>query len=188
MRVRLNLATKPLDTHRKFMVIAGAAWLIAGVTFLALGWHVYSVRSANAEVRDRTAQITREVADLQGRRRNVETFFDRPENAKLHDRGAFLNGIIDARSFDWTQMFMDLEHTLPAGVHVVSIEPKRQKGALVVSLVVGAASDKAKLDFLRAMENSKSFSHVQLLSEHVPNQVGSADQSVLVLTVEYTRV
>lgn len=188
MRIRLNLATKPLETHRKFLVVSGVAWLIAGLVFLALGWHVYSIRRANAEIRSKTAEIAQQLIVLQSKRKTLESFFDRPDNAKLHDRGAFLNGIIDARSFDWTQMFMDLERTLPAGVHVVSIEPKREKGALVVSLVVGAASDKAKLDFLRAMENSKSFSHVQLLSEQVPRQAGSADHSVLALTVEYSRV
>jgi len=44
MRVRLNLATKAQETHRRFMVGAGLVGLIAGILFLALGWHVYAVR------------------------------------------------------------------------------------------------------------------------------------------------
>ena len=51
MRVRLNLATKAQETHRRFMVVAGFVAAVAGIIFLALGWHVYSIRNVDARLR-----------------------------------------------------------------------------------------------------------------------------------------
>ncbi|MDP9340163.1 MAG: hypothetical protein M3P45_14980 [Acidobacteriota bacterium] len=188
MRVRLNLATKAQETHRRFMVMAGAVGVIAGIVFLALGWHVYSVRSQDARLRAQTEATNRKIAELQEQRATLERFFAEPENAKLHDRAAFLNSLIDGRSFNWTQMFMDLEHILPGGVRVVSIEPRQVKGRVEVKLTVGTSSDEAKLKFLRALESSHQFSGIELGSEHTPVKgPGSGDQKVVELTAVYSR-
>jgi len=187
MRVRLNLATKPLETHRRFLAGAGLIAAVAGVVFLLLGWHVYVVRKADAQLRARAEKTRRELLRYQQERSELESFFSRPENAKLHERAAFLNTILDARSFNWTQMFMDLEKVLPGGVHIVSIEPVQKNGRIEVRLSVGAASDEAKLKFLRALEESSAFTRTELVSEHVPNQTNGSDRVIVDLTVIYSR-
>ena len=189
MRIRLNVATKALETHRRFLAGAGLIAFVASLVFLGLGWRVYSVRKVDAELRARTEKTRREMARLEAQRQDLDRFFHLDENAKLHDRAAFINGIIDARSFNWTQMFMDLERILPAGVHVVSIEPKQAKGRVEVKLLVGATSDEAKLNFLRALEDSKEFTEVQVQHEGVPPQGGNAigDQKILQLSTVYSR-
>jgi hypothetical protein len=58
---------------------------------------------------------------------------------------------------------------------------------VLVKLTVGASSDEAKLKFLRALEGSKEFNDIQLLSEHVPSGIEAGDQTVLELTAWYTR-
>jgi type IV pilus assembly protein PilN len=189
MKVRLNLATKPLETHRRFLAGAGLAALVAGSVFLWLGWHVYSVRKVDAELRARTEKARQEMAQLEEQRAKLESFFSQKEIKGLNDRAAFLNSIIDARSFDWTQMFMDLEHILPGGVRVISIEPKQVSGHVEVKLSVGASNDEAKLKFLRALEESKEFTDVQEQHETTPN-VGTptADQVVIQLSTVYSRI
>lgn len=189
MRVRLNVATKALETHRRFLAGAGLIAVVAGLVFLGLGWHVYSVRRVDAELRARTEATRRTMAKLEAQRQDLDRFFHQEENAKLHDRAAFLNGIIDARSFNWTQMFMDLERILPPGVHVVSIEPKQAAGHMELKLIVGATSDEAELKFIRALEDSKEFTEVQVQHEGAPNQTGnlSGDQKVVQLTTAYSR-
>jgi type IV pilus assembly protein PilN len=187
MRIRLNLATKPLVAHRKF--VAGSALLGAAafVVFLGLGWHVYLARKANAEMRAKTARIQQEVSELGQERAALELFFHLDENAKLHDRAAYINSLIDARSFNWTMMFMDLEQVLPAGVRVVSIEPRQEKGRVEVKFSIGASSNEAKLKFIKALEDSKSFSHVQLLGSHTGTPGSAGDPIVVDLTAEYSR-
>ena len=188
MRLRLNLATKPLVTHRRFLLGAGVLGGLAGLLFLVLGVHVYQVRKADREFRARIAQVNWDTANLRGERAKLEEFFSQVENAKLNDRATYLNSLIDARSFNWTQMFMDLERVLPGGVHVVSIVPKLSGDHVEVKLTVGATSDEAKLKFLRAVETSKELTHVELLSEHTPTGNESGDQALLELNVWYSRI
>jgi type IV pilus assembly protein PilN len=117
----------------------------------------------------------------------LEHFFNLDANRNLHDRAAFINSLIDARSFNWTLMFMDLEKVLPAGVRVVSIEPKQEKGRIEVKFTIGATSDDAKLKFLKALEASKTFTSIELIAVQRPTSGTNADQIVVELSAEYLR-
>jgi Tfp pilus assembly protein PilN len=188
MNVRLNLATKPLESQRKFYVSAGLVALLGGALFLALGWHVYSELRAQENLRRKEQDNDRIATQLYARRKELDEFFARPENARVKDRVAFLNAFIDESSFDWTRMFMDLEKTLPAGVHIISIQPKLEKGQMSVHFTVGATSEDSKIKFLRAMENSPAFNNVLLINEHGPGQsTAAADQAILELNAIYAR-
>ncbi len=187
MRVRLNLATKPLVTHRKLLAGSSVVGLVAAIIFLSLGWHVYLARKANAEMRAKSAKILQQVAELEQQHAALEHFFALEENAKLHDRAAFINSLIDARSFNWTLMFMDLEKVLPPGVRVISIEPKQEKGRIQVKFIIGATSDEAKLKFIKALEDSKTFRHIELAASQHPTSGTSGDPIVVELTAEYLR-
>jgi hypothetical protein len=186
MNVRLNLATKPLESHRRFLAGAGLLALLGGIVFLAMGWHVYSTLRAQEALRLKEQENNRRAGLLQSRRRELDEFFARPENAKLKERANFVNGIIDERSFDWTQMFMDLEKIMPVGVHVVKIQPQLEKGHMFVRLTVGATTDESKIKFLHAMENSSAFSNVELVSIHGASQTGG-DLATLELNAIYAR-
>ena len=188
MKVRLNLATDPLQTHRKFLAGSVLIGLIAGAVFVALGWHVYSVRRGDEAVRAKAANVRHEVAVLMVQRQKLENFFAEDQNAKLHDRSAFLNSLIDEQSLNWTQMFMDLERILPVGVHLLSIEPRHEKGQVQVKLLVGAISDEAKLKFLRALEASPAFAHVEEVHEAtVASGTAGPDRLQIELNVVYSR-
>jgi type IV pilus assembly protein PilN len=189
MRLRLNLATNPLETQRRFLVSSGLVAFLAAAVFLWLGWHVYIVRKVDEEFRTRTEKTRQEMAKLEVQRQELDRFFHQEENAKLHDRAAFINGILDARSFNWTQMFMDLEHVMPAGVRVISIEPKQVGSHVEVKLNVGATSDDAALKFLQALEASKVFTEVQMQTFAAQTTgLQSGDQKVLQLTTVYSRI
>jgi type IV pilus assembly protein PilN len=189
MKVRLNLATKALETHRRFLAGAGLTAAIAGLAFLGLGWHVYSARKLDAEQRARTQSMRQDMAKLETQRKELERYFSQKEIAELHDRAAFINTILDARSFNWTLMFMDLERILPGGVRVISIEPKQVGGHVEVKLTVGAVSDEAELKFEHALEESKEFTEVQIQNIHKPNSTSNTgdDQKVVQLTTVYSR-
>lgn len=185
MLVGLNLATKPLETHRKFLAGSALVAMLAVGILIPLSWHVYNVRQSDAQLREAAETMRRGMLQYQEQRSELEQFFSRKENAQLNERAAFLNSIIDARSFNWTQMFMDLEKIMPAGVRVVSINPVQKNGRIEVKLNVGAVSDEAKLKFLRSLEDSKAFTQVELVNVRVPAQATSIDRVILELTVTY---
>jgi len=176
-----------METHRRFLAGAGISAFAAALVFLALGWHVYSVYTAAAEVRARDEKMRQELARCYAQRQELDAYFKQKDIASLHDRAAFINGIIDARSFNWTQMFMDLEHTLPAGVRVIRIEPTQKSGHVELKLTVGAVNDEAKLNFLHVLATSKRFSDVQEQSDVAPSTVNNvaADQRIVQLTTTY---
>jgi Tfp pilus assembly protein PilN len=176
MKVRLNLATKPLESHRRFLAGASATAFVAAAVFVALGWHVYTAREAAAEGRARKEKLSREFAKYEAQRTELERYFSQKNIKSIHDRADFINGIIVVRSFNWTQMFMDLERILPGGVRIISIAPKQVSGHVEVDLTFGAASDELKLKFMRALETSKQFSDVREQSEVTPT-AGSAPSS-----------
>jgi Tfp pilus assembly protein PilN len=84
-------------------------------------------------------------------------------------------------------MFMDLERVLPPGVRVISIEPKQENGHIKVKFTMGATSDDAKLTFLKALEDSNTFTHIELTTTTHPTSGPSGDQIVIELTAEYLR-
>jgi Tfp pilus assembly protein PilN len=185
MRIRLNLATSPLENDHRFVFGAAIIATIGVVAFVGLSWKAYSVRRADQARRAEVAEIQNEVNALNQRRQSLESFFNNANVLEVRDRSAFLNGLIQERSFPWTRIFMDFEAILPEGVRIVNINPRLVAGHIELHMNVGAVSDEAKLKFLRALEKSKSFSHIALSSETRPQRANDQDRVYLDLIAWY---
>lgn len=186
MKVRLNLATAPLENHRRFLLGASLLGILALVLFVGLAQRAYRDWRESSEIRAETSELQSQMRRLRDDRAEMERSFRRPEAKRTIERAAFLNGLIEQRSFPWTRIFMDLERLLPEGVRVVSISPQMKDGQVEVKLVVGALSDDAKLDFLKTLEGSKEFTGVQVLSETRPTRPDVGDRVVLELVAWYS--
>jgi hypothetical protein len=176
MRIRLNLATSPLENDHRFVFGAAIVATIGVVALVGLSWKAYNVRRADEARRAEVAEIQEEVNVLNQRRQLLEAFFNNPNILEVRDRSDILNGLIVERSFPWTRIFMDFEAILPAGVRIVNINPRLVAGHIELHMNVGAASDDVKLKFLHALEKSKSFSHIALLSETHPQRSNDTDR------------
>jgi Tfp pilus assembly protein PilN len=185
MRIRLNLATSPLENDHRFAFGAAIVAAIGVIALVGLSWKAYNVHAANQARRAEISSIQGEVNSLTVRRQTLETFFGNTNILEVRDRSAYLNGLIQERSFPWTRIFMDFESILPEGVRVTSISPKLVAGHIELKLKIGAASDEAKLKFLRALEHSKSFAHLTLVSENRPQRLNDSDHVTLDLTAWY---
>lgn len=171
MKVRLNLATSPLENTRRFVVFSTATGSVGLLAMLLLSWNVYSMRRSNTAIRLEQARVESDMQALRRRRSDLETFFNRPETIQRRDLSAFLNGLIAQRAFPWPQIFMDLERSLPDGVRVISIEPKLAADHLELHLTIAAKTDEGKLEFLKALEGSRSFSDIEVLGETRASEV-----------------
>ncbi|MGD0841345.1 MAG: PilN domain-containing protein [Candidatus Acidiferrales bacterium] len=190
MRARLNLATLPLVSHRRFTVGASIVGSVAIVVMFVLAGNAYRSWRGDTEFRTRQAELLSEIAVLQQHHDELNAYFKRPDTVARGELANYLNGLIEERSFPWTKVFQDLEQTLPDGVHVVSIQPTLVNGEIRLSLSVEAVNDDAKLKFLKALESSPEFSRLQVQSESKPTNAQGVgpDQVDLKLTAWYSTI
>jgi Tfp pilus assembly protein PilN len=186
MKVRLNLATAPLENDRRFVFGYAVVGTIAVIALLFLSWRAYSIRKANESRRTEMARIEGEITELTAQRQELDTFFSDTKVVDIRDRSTFLNGLIEERSFPWTRIFMDFENLLPEGARVTSISPRLVQGHVELHLKIGATSDDAGMKFIRALESSRSFSHLAVLSENRPDRPSDVDRVYYELTAWYT--
>ena len=66
MYVRLNLATNPLLSHRRFFAGSLLFGLLAGALCIFLGWRLYDVRKAEEEYRAKADKLQSEMNRLMG--------------------------------------------------------------------------------------------------------------------------
>src|SRR5712671_6119247 len=186
MKVRLNLATSPLESNRRFAVGATVIGTLGLVALIVLSGNAFSVWRSEKVSRARQATIESQIAALQQQRQSLAAFFDQPETVKRRQRAAYLNALIEQRAFPWIKIFMDLERILPEGARVVSIEPKLAGDNVQLRVQVGAASDESKLKFLKALESSAEFSHIELMNESRPERPEQTDRVLLELQAQYS--
>jgi hypothetical protein len=186
MKVRLNLSTSPLQSTRRFALGTSVIGGLAVLFLLVLSLRAYSIWSSDKTFRTREVALESQLTALQRQRQSLAAFFDGADNVKRRQRAAYLNSLIQQRAFPWIKIFMDLEQILPEGARVVSIEPKLVGDDVQLKVLVGASSDESKLKFLRALEKSAQFSHIELLSESRPTQAQAADRVMLELQAQYS--
>src|SRR5262249_4025631 len=107
MRIRLNLATTPLENDRRFVFGYALVGTLAIIALFGLSWRAYSVRRANEARRLEIAGLENDLSRMSAQRADLESFFGDARIAQVMDRSAFLNGMIQDRSFPWTSIFMD---------------------------------------------------------------------------------
>jgi hypothetical protein len=186
MNLQLNLSTSPQSNNRPFIacsVLLGTLGVIALALLSVASYHSWR---ANRELHKDITRWSSSIETDQERQRALAAEFRTPGDQQVLGRSAFLNSLIDERSFPWTKLFMDLEQTLPPGVRVVSISPKLVNGRAEVTLEIGSLSDEGKIQFLQAIEKSKVFSGLVVASERHPNEPSATDKTVLNLTVWYS--
>lgn len=186
MKVRLNLSTTPLVSNRRFAVGAGLVGTVAILVLLVLAVSTFSVWRRDKALSAQQEALQLQIGRLQQQRQGLSDFFENPQTVQRRQRAAYLNSLIQQRAFPWIKIFMDLERILPEGVRVVSIEPKLEGDTVKLQVLVGALSDESKLKFLKALESSPEFSHIELLSETRPNRPEVTDRVMLALQAQYS--
>jgi type IV pilus assembly protein PilN len=186
MKVRLNLSTSPLESNRRFAVGAGVIGTLAILALLVLSYRTYSVWRDDRTLTGMRDTLEIQISNLERQRQGLSGFFENPQTVQRRQRAAYLNSLIQQRAFPWIKIFMDLEQILPEGVRVVSIEPKLAADTVQLTFLVGAMSDESKLKFLKALESSPEFSHIELLNETRPNQPNQFDRVLLSLQAQYS--
>jgi Tfp pilus assembly protein PilN len=186
MKFQLNLATSPQANNRPFAAGAALAGILGLLAFALLSHAAYASWRASRALREEIARWNAQIQTDRQNQQGLDVYFKSAGAAQVLDRSAFLNSLIDERSFPWTKIFMDLEQAVPPGVRIVSISPRLEGGRAEVTLEVGAITDESKIQFLQAIEKSKVFSGMVVKDERRIDQLGVPDKIVLNLTFWYS--
>ena len=186
MKHSLNLATARHENNRPFLVAATFVGTLGLLAFLVLSHAAYASWKSSRELRAEIGGWQDQIRTSRQRQEALGKYFRTPSAQQVLERSAFLNSLIDERSFPWSKVFVDLEHTLPPGVRVVDISPRLENGRAEVALTVGAETDASKIQFLEAIEKSNVFSGMVVKEEKRADQPGQADKILLNLTVWYS--
>lgn len=189
MKVQLNLATAPQANNRPFLAGSALIGAAALIVLLLLAHQAYSSWRNQRQLRAEISALQSRIRSSQSQQEKLASYFHGPEARRVLDRSAFLNSLIEERSFPWTNIFTDLEHTLPPGVRVISISPQLENGRAEVKLEVGAETGASEVRFLKAMESSRAFSGL-VVNDVKPSsgdaRTSSPDTIVIDLSVWYS--
>lgn len=157
MRISVNLATRPFVEIRPLLARLRIA--MAGLLVLAVGL-AFGLNGLNERAKIATAEmdsLKARTAAAQQERASNEARMKQPDNQAVLERSQFLNALFARKSFSWTGVMMDLEHVLPAGVQVTSIDPAVSKeGDVQIRLRVTGDREKA-IQLVRNLETSQRF-------------------------------
>jgi Tfp pilus assembly protein PilN len=188
VRVPINLASHPLENLRP--VRAGVA--LAGLTALLFG--IIILRSelrSRSEFRtliDQRDRLQTSLATLHSEQEELEAWLDTPQAQQIRERSAFLNALIQRKSLSWTQMFMDLERTLPPRARIVSIRPSLGASREAdLELTAEAASMGPLVDFLKRLESSPKFGPPTVAAQKYSVQSAEDGAITIDLTTRYTQ-
>jgi type IV pilus assembly protein PilN len=188
VRIPVNLASQPLEVLRPLR----AAVVAAAVVALALG-----AALLNRELRSRSefrsliqqqAAVEQAIRDLDSRQAELEAALTTSEAQQVRERSGFMNSLILRKSLSWTQLFMDLEKTLPSRARITAIHPQLNASEDVdLELTVSAASMEPLVEFLINLESSSEFGAPAVGSTRYLTDRSSRAGIELALTTRYVQ-
>lgn len=158
--LRTNLSTRPFYNERAVHVlIAAAAAVVLAITVVNA---VYVVRLSrhNTELASQTGAERAEAQRLSAEAARIRGTIDKNELAVIVNAAQEANGLIDQRTFSWTEFFNRIEATLPPNVMLTSVRPTIKDGLTHVDIgVLGRRAEDVD-EFMEKLEATGAFQDI----------------------------
>ena len=165
--LRTNLSTRPFYNERAVrLVLAGlGAALLALLAYDTIQGMVLSRRVREVSAQS-LANETR-ARDLRASAVRLRAGIQTAELERVQAAAAEANALIAQRTFSWTQIFNQIEATLPEGVMLTSLRPEVDEQGLAVTLIV-LGREVVDVDrFMERLEADGAFTDVLSTEESV---------------------
>ena len=167
MRFDINLATHPYEDARQFYIRWGAALAATTLLTVVLLSLLYVNWRNSRDIEARIADLHRKINLVDYERATNEAILNRAANLATRNRSTFLNALIAEKSFSWTEVLSGMEDLVPAGAHVLSIQPRLgEDSQLSVQIDAESQSRDTLLLLTRRLENSVHFRHPVIRAEN----------------------
>jgi Tfp pilus assembly protein PilN len=158
--LRTNLSTRPFYNERAVrLVMAGlGAALLALLAYdvvqgMVLARRVREVSAQSLQDETRARELRASASRL---RAGIQTV----ELERVQSAAAEANALIAQRTFSWTEIFNEIEATLPPGVMVTSLCPEVDELGLAVTLIVIGREVEEVDRFMDRLEADAAFTDV----------------------------
>ena len=171
MKIPINLSSQPFQRNRAMFAASVAVSLLLVATLGALISLILLDRAQMADVRHDQERLDRDIRAVSVEQAKLDAVLRRPENTEVLERSVLLNELLYRKGISWTKILEDLGKTLPYNVQVINIRPFVNKdNRITLDMQVGAQSQAAIIEFLKALESSELFQAASAPSGQAPTQ------------------
>jgi hypothetical protein len=178
--IRTNLSTHPFYNERAIHALAA---LVAVAVLAVTAWQATRVVRLSRYKTELNAAIARDRAEIESSGREAQQIrrgLDQKELAALSEAAREAKDLIAQRTFSWTQLFNELEATLPDDVMLLGIHPAVTAGASEVHMDVQGKSEEEINAFWEQLEKTGRFSKASWTNTGVTPE-GSSQMTMSVL-------
>lgn len=170
--LRTNLSTRPFYNMRAVQMALGALALLVIALTLFNAFELIRQGTRQRALGAREVEAQAESTRLRSDASRIRAQINPKELETVAASAREANGIIDLRTFSWTQLLAQFETTLPDGVRITTIQPRVDKdGRVLIDVAVEARRSTDLETFLDALEMTGSF-HDVLTTEERSNKDG----------------
>lgn len=156
--LRTNLATRPFYNERAVRLVLALIFVaISAVTAFNVT-ELIRLSDSQRTLGARAAQSEQDAARLRREAATVRAQINARDLETVASAAREANGIIDQRAFSWSELFDQLEHTLPDDVRITAIDPTLTKeGQFIIQIAVQARRSEDVDQFIESLEKTGSF-------------------------------
>jgi hypothetical protein len=155
--LRTNLSTRPFYNERAIHALAA---LVAVVVLAITAWQVVRVVRLSRFKTELTASIRRDRAEAEqsaAQAQQIRRGIDQKQLAAIAAAAKEANDLIAQRTFSWTELFNQIEATLPGDVMLMGVHPQIEDGLTQVHLDVQGKGEEVINDFWDRLEKTGQF-------------------------------
>ena len=156
--LRTNLATRPFYNERAVqLVLILILVIVTGITMFNVG-ELIRLNASQRALGAHAADSEREAARLRRDAARIRAQINARELESVANAAREANGIIDQRAFSWSELFDQLEQTLPDDVRITAVDPTlTSQGEFIIQIAVEARRSEDVDQFIEALEKTGSF-------------------------------
>jgi hypothetical protein len=166
--LRTNLSTRPFYNVRAVQFVLA---LVAGIVVAITAFNV--IQFARLSSRERSlgsdaAAAESDAARLRTQAARLHAQIDPKELEVVATAAREANAVIDQRAFSWTELFSQLEKTLPENVRITGVQPQVDRDGRFILEMQAQGRRVEDIDaFIEALEGTGTFRNVLPPEERV---------------------
>lgn len=158
--IRTNLSTRPFYNVR---AVQAAVGILAAIVLVATIFNVVQIvrlTSSQQTLGARADEAEREAERLRADAARIRGQINPRELETVANAAREANGIIDRRTFSWTELFAQFERTLPEDVRITAVAPRLDRGVFIVGVSLESRGPEDLDAFMEALEATGAFTGV----------------------------